>query len=472
MVTVLVQGKPLKTRPAVLALAGVLIFSGGSLAGERVNTRGVGMARTSVATSRGLEAVGINPANLAIANGTSLSISVLRFGAQLGSDMLDYDAYTTYFTGVETGSGRSARYLDDNDKRKILELFQDGTAHSSVDVHARILGVMLRVNGVGSFAVTISDRAAGRLRLPKDYVEFLFHGNPAGSSYAFGETDLRAAWTRAYTLSFGTAVPKAPVVRWLAVGASAKLVHGFAYYEIERFNTSLTTALNGTLTGIAGFSSRSSRSDPVYDEFRQGFVAFPAPAGTGPGFDLGATGGLTEYLSFGVSVTDIGAITWRRRLEQTRSDTTIVLDDPFSGTQSDALDKALKGKKREIGEFSTSLPTTLRLGFALELHKTPGFNGFPGECIVGLDYNQGLVDAPGTNTSPRVSLGVEYKPVQWLPVRSGLSVGGGDGTALAFGLGVHLGSFRLDLGSESLLWLLTQAGRLHGSAAASITLDF
>ena len=49
--------------PIVLML---LLMPGLMLSGEQTNTRGLGMARTSVASSRTLDAVGINPANLAL----------------------------------------------------------------------------------------------------------------------------------------------------------------------------------------------------------------------------------------------------------------------------------------------------------------------------------------------------------------------------------------------------------------------
>ena len=50
---------------------------GATQAGEQTNIRGLGMARTSVAASRGLDAVGINPANLALPDDGTVTISLV-----------------------------------------------------------------------------------------------------------------------------------------------------------------------------------------------------------------------------------------------------------------------------------------------------------------------------------------------------------------------------------------------------------
>ena len=56
--------------------------------GERVNVRGMGMAGTFDATSRGLDAVGINPANLGLPDKGTVTMSLVPFGLHFGSDVL------------------------------------------------------------------------------------------------------------------------------------------------------------------------------------------------------------------------------------------------------------------------------------------------------------------------------------------------------------------------------------------------
>lgn len=96
--------------------------------GERTNVRGIGMGYTAVATSRGLDAVGINPANLAYPDVGSVTISLIPFGVHVGSDFLTLGLYNEYFTGVNTDSGRVGRYLGETDKQRILSAFPEDWA--------------------------------------------------------------------------------------------------------------------------------------------------------------------------------------------------------------------------------------------------------------------------------------------------------------------------------------------------------
>ena len=92
-------------------------------AGDRWNVRGMGMARTILAGSRGSEALGINPANLAIPDRSSFTLSLIRAGARFSTELVSYDIYQEYFTGVPGTSAdgkREPKYLTNEDKEKIL----------------------------------------------------------------------------------------------------------------------------------------------------------------------------------------------------------------------------------------------------------------------------------------------------------------------------------------------------------------
>jgi hypothetical protein len=203
-----------------------------------------------------------------------------------------------------------------------------------------------------------------------------------------------------------------------------------------------------------------------------GFSPFSEPAGTGVGLDLGVSGGINQFLSFGVSLTDIGTIRWSRNTQEYYADTTIVVDDPLAVENRDALEALVAGKQRRTGEFSSPLPTMLRMGVALEVHKMPAFATMPGELLLGFDYNQGLREAPASFLQPRFSLGAEYKPWNWLLIRSGISFGGTDRVNYALGVGFSARFFSLDLASENITWLFSPASSSYGSLAFGMTLKF
>lgn len=441
------------------------------MAGERSNIRGMGMARTFVASSTGLDAVGINPANLAVSDSSTVTFGLLPLGVHVGSDFLDYHLYTTYFTGVQTDSGRVGRYLTEQDKQIILNSFTDPVARTTGELETRLIGITYRIEGFGAGAFTVTDHVGAFANVPRDYVEFLLNGNPIGSSYHFNDTKVQASWTREYALSMGGNL-RIRFLKSVAAGAAVKLVHGFGYYEVQRFNTSLVTDLHATLTGSVDFLSRRAGIDPTEARFLDTYKLFPAVAGKGLGFDLGIRGEVNEFLSAGVSITDIGSIAWNVGTEEKFADTTLVVDDPLNEAQRSRIEDAVKGKARSTGRFSTSLPTTLRMGVALQVDELPGMDGMPGELLLELDYNQSLVETPFSSTSPRVSLGAEYRPVSWLPLRSGVSFGGTDHMNLALGVGVSLSVFEFELASENVTWLFVPNSFSQGSVAVGTRFRF
>jgi hypothetical protein len=200
----------------------------------------------------------------------------------------------------------------------------------------------------------------------------------------------------------------------------------------------------------------------------EGYTLFPEVAGSGVGFDIGMASQVTKFFSFGVSITDIGSVRWSRDVEEVRAETTMVVDNPLDANQRDAIEDVVIGKSNPGNAFTTGLPTTLRVGVALAVHKLPAFGAMPGELLVGLDYNQGLREVPGTTMTPRASIGLEYKPNGWVLLRSGVSLGGTDHFNVALGVGIHVGPFGFDIASENIDWLFAPNSFSQGSLAAGM----
>jgi hypothetical protein len=426
------------------------------------------MARTFVATSRGLDAAGLNPANLALREEGTFSFSLFPFAVHIGSEFLDYDIYTSYFTGVDTDSGRVPVYLDEEDKRKILDAFNADVALTTTDIEARLFGSSLRLKEIGTFAFTIDEQISAFANLPRDYLEFVFSGNPPGSDYNFSGTDVQVIWAREFALSFATQIPGVSFLQSMSGGIAAKYLQGYGYFEVQRFNTRLTTADNGTLTGDVDFLARRAGSDPLQNRYLNRYRLFPDPAGAGIAVDVGVAGSINDFLSFGTAVTNIGSMSWTKDTEEQFADSTVVVDDALNEQQRRGIEEAVRGKKRAAGLFTTPLAATFRLGLAVELHRVPNLESLPGELVVALDYNQGLHTAPGSTVTPRISLGTEYKPVIWLPLRTGISFGGTDQVNLALGFGLQFSMFTFDVASENVTWLFAPKSFSYGSVAAGM----
>jgi hypothetical protein len=437
-----------------------------AIAGERTSIQGLGMGRVYVAMARGLDAALLNPAGLD-ADSTPVTFTLLPFGVHMGSDFLTYDLYTSYFTGEETGNGRTARNLSDADKQSILAAFPDGVGTLGFDAEARPFGLAVHT-GLGSLAFSVTENASAAVHIPNAYVRFLFYGNTPGSVYDFGESSMSAWWIREYALTLATTLHNILGLADISTGVTVKVVHGYGYAELTRFNSRLETGTDGVLHGIVDMHNRTAGIDPLTGG-EGGYSPFPAPAGSGLGVDVGFATSLTPALRVGLSVTDIGSILWTRNVREASADSSFVIDNPLDAGQRDGVEKALQGTSSSGASFSTPLPTTVRVGAALEVTKLPVLRKFIfGDLTVGCDMSQVLQDAPGDPAGTRLSLGMEWCPWGFLPLRAGYGWGGPDHTNFALGFGVHVGFFDLDIASEDLGWLFSPKTISYGSLSAGM----
>ncbi len=452
---------------AVTLTAAFTLCAGSAVAGgERTNIQGMGMARTFVASSRGLDAVGINPANLAAPDEGMITIGLMPFGLHVGSDFMNYGLYKEYFTGEQTSGGRVGRLLTNADKQTILASFPEGVGRASAQVEVRPIGVTLQLPAFGTIALTVTEYVSINIMIPQDYAKFILYGNPPGSTYDFGQSSAYATWLREYALSYGRALPCPSFLTSLSAGIAVKVVHGYGYVDVDRMNTQFSTGTDGILHGTMDMHGRMAGIDPIRGAAVAGYQPFPAPAGTGWGLDLGVSAGVTDYIRAGMSVTDIGSVEWTRNLEQAVSSGSVTVDNPMDEAQRDSLENTFSGDRKPSDPFSSSLPTTFRVGAAVELHKVPALKRLLwGEWLFACDYNLGLVDGAGVAQMGRFSMGLEFKPWGFLPLRTGASFGGPDHFNFAFGFGLHFGVFDLDLASEHLNFLLSEASLAHGSIA-------
>ena len=89
----------------------------------------VAMGKTYTTTTRGVYAVGINPANLAISDAGHIEAIVLppNMSLRLGTDFLSINEYNYFFGGVTDPSGNKVgRFLNNSDKDRLRNLFKEG----------------------------------------------------------------------------------------------------------------------------------------------------------------------------------------------------------------------------------------------------------------------------------------------------------------------------------------------------------
>jgi len=123
----------------------------------------------------------------------------------------------------------------------------------------------------------------------------------------------------------------------------------------------------------------------------------------------------------GLSVTDIGSLTWTKNVREVRAESTLVVDNPLDQVQRDGVERALRGEAQPGEAFSTPLPTTIRAGVAFELDRVKAIRPFIlGEMTVACDIHQVLQEAPGSPAGTRLAFGMEWRPWGFLPLRQGI----------------------------------------------------
>ena len=489
-------------RATAAFLAVLLVSWEASAQGDRSNVAGLSMAGASVVTSRGLGAVGINPANLTlphrgsgressretVVHDTAIAmrdssggelmkvvpvrhdtlimdlerpphasfsiIPAFSFGAR--SDFLNYDTYQTFFTGVDTGGAkRIGRFLSDEDKNAIMNGFPSGASETYFQLDLRVFGLTIHSDFLGDIALTWKERIAANVNLSSDYMRMALFGlDSAGNMYDFSGTGVEAWYLREYGLSYARKLPMVKFVKDFSAGVTFKLIQGFAVVTTERYNAVFgNAALPGggyALNGNMDFRMLRAMSPSFPDSGNFDFTPTPTPAGKGFGIDLGATGEIMPGIRGSFSITDIGSVNWDGKTKQTVASAAFSMTNPTSKAQWDSLQTAFKGKDTATDPFSTPLATSMRIGASVQVDELPFMaNRFPGRMLLAIEYQQGFNHSPGNTTRPRVALGAEWRPMRWLPLRSGLSFGGINRFNWAAGFGFDFGGFNMNLGTEN-----------------------
>lgn len=412
-----------------------------------------GMGNTYITNSRGAYSIYKNPANLSFSDTGSVEISTIfpipNFSTIVGTDFFTASDFNYYFGGDGNGN---AKYLTDEDKARLVNMFEDG-GEIFADLSINYLGVVVNAGKqIGTFSFSVSDNFSQISVIPQELVELAMYGNPPGSVYEMNQLKSSDNYVRDFTLSYSrdiTDLFKDFVdLDYVSAGVSLKFIQGLAYAESESANMVITTNddhsvnVSGQFIGYAAvspdFNLDYGIDSTLSNDNGFGFSLMPESAGSGLGFDLGLTTKMDAF-TFGFAITDIGSINWNTNVVKVESDFSIDVTDITDGTLQDSLENALKADGVYIDEISSSLPTALRLGASVQVDELTDV--IPGKLLVALDYNQGFNDVPRNSTNPRFSLGIEWKPWDIWPIRTGFSVGGRDGFYWSLGSGIDSGLF-------------------------------
>ena len=382
-----------------------------------------GLAGNYMTMSRGVNALGWNPANLALSRGNGIEISLLSFNSSLYNNSFSLDTYNRFFT--EEGHGG---YWNTKDKNELLDIMSDNGLRMDVGVNANILG--LAFNNFG-MAVQMIGQGYTKLAANKEPFEMVLFGETIDRSYQYEQSSqVKAAAYSAMKISFGYAYPinmkwLRPELKDLAIGLTWNRYVGFAVAQSRKADV-LFERIPGDEESLKYALLMEARTAN----------ASGSSSGTGNGFDFGLSSGWGKNIDFSWSFTNVGAsIKWVGDTEKHylyHADSVAIEDidkddDESSKTEIDTT--------YDIGSFRTSLPAMMRMGAVYHLSQ---------QWKVSAEYHQGLNRAFGNSVRMRLGAATEYKALPWLPLRGGLAFGGIEGSQLGMGFGLHFPFFQFD----------------------------
>ncbi len=402
----------MKTLYIILAACG-LMFA------QNLNSVGLGYAGNYTVMSRGLDALDYNPANLAMFRRYANEINLVNTGLALGNSVFNLNSYNRFFTREGHGGTLSVA-----DRVDLLTLFGNDGLGFDFKVQSRLFAFAA---GHWGGSVSLTGQGKGAI-VPGKPLEMLLFGSTVGEDFGFSEQDVLAA--EAYSaiksgLSYAYRIKlnrEKTGFSYLAIGATFNYFAGLGYARTTQSEISVQRSAENADQFVSAASFAVQKADILSGKL----------AGSGFGMDLGITARYKRAVHLSLAVTNVGAnIGWSGNAQQIQfsqrdtSDIGGTASGSFSATDTTA-----------INPFSTPLPSTLSFGASLRLFAP---------LKIALEYRQGLDNYFGNSKRAQFGAAILYKPFSWLPLRSGVSVGGRAGFQWGVGMGLHLGPIALDM---------------------------
>lgn len=382
------------------------------------DARSLGMGNTYNATSYDLYAIGKNP-GLLIKNDAPCKLSLIfpNLTAQQYGITQTLQTFDYYSTNKLRSDGLVSI---DKDKFRIA---LDNNGKIFVDALLGFFSAAYHPNErLGSFSFSMADYISGYLDIP-DVILNIDHGSEVpGGTFNLDNFTFKSWWIRTYALSYSRYVYKdrslyrdhEGLIKSVSAGITAKYVLSYVYNDIGLSANATYSSATQTLTGTYDATAVHSYSPDLtqintYNEQGgnpPGFLALE-PAGRGFGIDIGGAAELKKGWTVGLSVTDIGTIAWKGGAATSNFNGSIDISGAIDNETIDSLATEISLQNEVRENFNTPMPTAVRLGVALKFEEM--IKNFPGELLMGLDYNQGLNNEPSNFTKPRFSTGLHYR---------------------------------------------------------------
>lgn len=399
---------------------------------------------------RGIDAVRNNPANLALSDNVSGSLSCIllpNVSCSVENSFPLY-IYNDYF--AETGDN----VWSAADKRDILDHLGDRWRMQN-NICFDIFSI-----SVENTAVSFSANSVESISIPKDFLDLALNGNETGKKYDAGELDGEMFNSVSVGVSYAQKIEAEWIKKYFeefSVGGTLRFIHSIPGTEMDDFEEGSENKIKPAYMKINNISSYVVANDITGENsqtagstvVKGSFEVLISEAGLGFGTDLGMSGVINDRMRVGLSFSNLFSyINWYKNNKAYVY--SYVLDGltlgDLEGSENDSL--FTENEYAEKRDFTTVLPPEMRLDY-LWL-----FINSDNNIFWTSSYIQGFYNELNTTTIPKFSTGIEWfhNSADWLKLRSGISAGGEALFSSAAGFSIKIKKYVLDLAVENKYW--------------------
>lgn len=469
-----------------------------AVAQQRADPIAIGMGRASVATARGISAIHSNIGALGLdalgiydsLQDVEIDLALFPLGVSAGSTYLSSSELDFVFDKKDSG------IFTDADRLRISNLLEPGRL--SADAAMDLFALRIRAPRIGAIGVRYGHRVRAHMDFPENFrTGVLGSGDVFERDQMFENPEIGGEWTRNLTVTLATAFerrnadPKAEQFWFPAfgIGMSVGYVEGIVHYDVDPESWARTRVIPSpqgadyrTIQVQGYYTFRSSQ--PVDSTFSpsnailgSGLLDRKAAAADGWEGGLGfsmvilrklkegdeeifgnpldaqtirrSDNQVRDALLFGVTLEGMGSLLWNASNRERRYPEILdTLTDEKGGVSNDVIYR-YEAKLDTIGAFRTQLPRVIRAGIGADL--TAFFPAITGDLIAGIETAFDLNEAIGSEGTPRLSIGGEWRIHPGLALRTGFQFGGRLGVAMAAGVGFRpLRWLMVDLATSEL----------------------
>lgn len=395
---------------------------------QQYHATSLALGRSYMSAARGVDAFKLNPATLVYNQGTEFTFLSGNFG--ISNSVFSSDNYLTYFTA----KGNKG-YWNEKDKKNLRNLLKDGVT-VPLDFGANIFTMVYKNMGfgidiIGSSSANATTGEAAQAAL--DIIDFTEDYSLSQKETINGSvfTAMKFAFAYSHLLR-----KRYFPLKLTAMTAGVKLNYyaGLIYYEATDSELDIKRFQEPDEDGAHLFYNLRVQSATPGSQ-----GVFP---GSGFGLDLAGSAIYDDDWFFSIKLENLfGYINWDENTEllvKYEEDSVFFDDDGID--RSTSIDTTIGGKT-----FTTTLPVNLHIGVHYQLLK---------KLTLMAKYRQGLNESFGNVYTPRLGVGAEYRPLKWLPLRTGFTIGGKNDFLLGLGAGidVEIFEFNLSFAMREAIW--------------------